>query len=322
MRYLVVGDIHIKTSNIPQIAELSDFIVEQTLKTKPDAVVFLGDVLDYHEKVLTPCLNRAYTLIERVAELAPLYILVGNHDYISNMQFLTDNHWMNALKMWKNVTIVDRVIVENNTTFCPYVFPGRFTEALATCPGSSTSEIIFCHQEFRGCDMGAVKSEHGDEPGCVSSLVVSGHIHDNQQLSSNIRYVGAPLQHTFSEKEKRVLFLMDGTNIVEIPIGIGLKRSVPLAYIELDDFNDSQIEIGVDTRLIVSATVNECKAFKKTAKYKALIKRCKIVFRAVDAATTPSKKCEYMSFNDVCLNIISDSRNSERLADRFSTIIK
>ena len=37
-------------------------------------------------------------------------LLVGNHDYINNQQFLTNNHWMNAMKDWNNVTIIDKVI--------------------------------------------------------------------------------------------------------------------------------------------------------------------------------------------------------------------
>ena len=54
-----------------------------------------------------------------------------NHD-----QFLTNNHWMNALKQWENVTIVDKVLhIEVDTKdllFCPFVAPGRFIEALET----------------------------------------------------------------------------------------------------------------------------------------------------------------------------------------------
>lgn len=321
MKYLVVGDIHVKTTNIPMVDRLSDFIVDQTRKTQPDAVVFLGDVLDYHEKIITQCLNRAYSLIARVSAICPLYILVGNHDYISNMQFLTENHWMNALKRWPNVTIVDRVIVENNTTFCPYVFPGRFTEALETSPGSSKSEIIFCHQEFRGCDMGAVKSEHGDDPASVDALVVSGHIHDNQQLTRNVRYVGAPLQHTFSESEKRVVFFMDGTEITEIPVGIGLKRTITLSYEDVSGFDVASIESDIETRIVVTATISECKALKKTAKYKTLVKQCKMVFRAVSDTPIPVKK-EYTSFNETCIEIISKSDNSVRLMEKFAAIIK
>ena len=96
------------------------------------------------------------------------YILVGNHDYISNTQFLTTNHWMNAMKEWKNVVIVDKVIQQNindlSFVFVPYVFPGRFQEALNTIhiDGINKISCIFAHQEFKGCKLGAILSDIGD----------------------------------------------------------------------------------------------------------------------------------------------------------------
>ena len=228
---------------------------------------------------------------------------------------------MNALKKWDNVTIVDKVIVESGVTFCPYVFPGRFTEALDTVPGSSESSIIFCHQEFRGCDMGVVKSVDGDDPDKFKSLVVSGHIHDNQRLSKNIYYVGAPLQHTFSEKEKRVLFVLDGTQITEIPVRIGLKRNIHSTCSETASIDLKSIDCNVETRLVISGSVTECKSFKRTAKYKNLIKKCKVIFRTT-SEVLDTVKSEYRPFTDVCTELIGESKNKNRLSPLLVQLLK
>ena len=45
-----------------------------------------------------------------MSEITMTYILVGNHDMINNQQFLTDNHWMNGLKQWDNIVIVDHPV--------------------------------------------------------------------------------------------------------------------------------------------------------------------------------------------------------------------
>ena len=49
-----------------------------------------------------------------MSEISTTYILVGNHDLINNQQFLSTNHWMNALKDWPNIFIVDKPTTLSN----------------------------------------------------------------------------------------------------------------------------------------------------------------------------------------------------------------
>ena len=41
--------------------------------------------------------------------IAQTFVIVGNHDLIHNRVFLEPEHWLNALKEWENVVIVDNV---------------------------------------------------------------------------------------------------------------------------------------------------------------------------------------------------------------------
>ena len=103
-------------------------------ENKPDIIVLLGDLLHTHEKIHTAPLNKALEFIDSMRKIAYVFVLVGNHDYINAVQFLTENNWLNSLKEWDNVTIVDKVIThihhQNKIVLLPYVHPGRFEEAL------------------------------------------------------------------------------------------------------------------------------------------------------------------------------------------------
>lgn len=316
MKVLIVGDIHIKTNNLEQISKLQQVIIDKIHDLKPEFVVFLGDILDYHEKIITPCLNKACELIKEVSTLCKLYVLVGNHDYISNTQFLSNNHWMNALKQWNNVIIVDKVIVNDQYTFCPYVYPGKLLEALQTNKEYITTKILFCHQEFRGCDMGVIVSDCGDEYTSLENFkyIISGHIHDSQWLSDEVFYVGAPLQHAFSESDKRILCLLDNDHVEEIPIHVHQKRTLNLS---IDECKDLNIENTQDTswKVIINCTPSESKSFRKTLMYKKLSRNVKIVFNCstLNTSVSSDNMINQLDFLSVCRQKINKSKDIEVL---------
>ena len=212
MKILFIGDPHIKSDNVDEIDILMNEIKRLFVENSPNFIVVAGDVMHYHEKVYTPSLNKALEFIKFLTKLAYTYILVGNHDYENNNQFLTQNHWMNALKQWENVEIVDKVVSHDDFLLVPYVYPKRFVEALNTYEEKEekadywkTKKVIFAHQEFKGCKMGAIVSENGDDWDESYPQIISGHIHDRQWVGKNIYYPGAPLQHAFGDHEERVL---------------------------------------------------------------------------------------------------------------------
>ena len=183
---LFIGDPHFQISNIQEVDLFLEKIINLATKKNPDIIVIAGDILHTHERLHTLALNKAYELIDNMRKITKTYVLVGNHDYINNQQFLTDNHWMNGLKEWKNTIIIDNVLREtiNNETFIfvPYVPPGRFEEALKTLKDDwINASCIFAHQEFAGCKMGAIVSIEGDKWDINNPIVVSGHIHSKQQ---------------------------------------------------------------------------------------------------------------------------------------------
>jgi DNA repair exonuclease SbcCD nuclease subunit len=192
---LFIGDPHFQISNIQEVDLFLEKIINLATKKNPDIIVIAGDILHTHERLHTLALNKAYDLIDNMRKITKTYVLVGNHDYINNQQFLTNNHWMNGLKEWNNTIIVDNVLKENINNekfiFVPYVPPGRFEEALRTLKYDWISaSCIFAHQEFAGCKMGAIVSIEGDKWDINNPIVISGHIHSKQQPQKNIYYSG------------------------------------------------------------------------------------------------------------------------------------
>lgn len=199
---LFITDIHIKFKNLDDIT-----VLENKIKSM-DGLLFIvigGDVLDTHERLHTQLLNRAYKFIETCSDKALTFVLVGNHDYINNQQFLSDAHWMNALKKWDSVIVVDTLVsILNEFTglrcLCvPFVPPGRFLDALQLFPGWEQSNIIFAHQEIKGCKMGVIKSTEGDEWKESYPFLISGHIHDRQFLGKNVFYPGSTINHACND---------------------------------------------------------------------------------------------------------------------------
>lgn len=289
MKVICIGDPHIKSDNIPEVNLFIEKLCELIKNEDPDIIIVLGDLLHHHERVHSISMNKAYEFIRRIRELAPVYILVGNHDMYNNRQFLTENHWMNGLKEWENVTIVDQVVHRDiegcHLLFVPYVPPGRFEEALNTHEREwKDVDCIFAHQEFSGCKMGAIVSVEGDKWPEDFPEVVSGHIHSRQKPQENLYYTGSAMQHAFGESEKNIIAVLSWNNkgekydLKEVDLELPRKRIVYKDIADMDEYTPKESSDKV--KITVSGNQEEFKAFKKTKKYEELIKSGKrVVFK-------------------------------------------
>jgi DNA repair exonuclease SbcCD nuclease subunit len=327
---LFIGDPHFQVSNIPEVELFMEKIINLATEKQPDIIVIAGDILHTHERLHTIALNKAYELVDNMRKITKTYVLVGNHDYIQNQQFLTDNHWMNAMKEWKNTTIIDYVLKEkiNNETFIfvPYVPPGRFEEALKTMKETwLDANCIFAHQEFAGCKMGAIVSVEGDKWPLDSPLVISGHIHSKQRPQENIYYSGSAMQHAFGESEKNIIayitFDNNDYNIEEIDLELPRKKII---YMDVDDIDTYIVPVTEDQiKLTLKGDYNDFKALKKTKKYKKLVEDgIKVVFKpkkndqnkkiienGVEKEIIDEVKSNGTNFNTILYSIVNEQKN-------------
>lgn len=327
MKIVVIGDPHIKANNIPEVDLFISKLVDLLKSETPDFIVILGDILNDHEKLNTIALNKAVELFEKCSTISHTFVLVGNHDIINNSQFLTENHWLNPLKKWPNMNIVDKVIhIERedfNFTFLPYVPPGRFRDALDTIPEESwkKSDVIFCHQEFKNCKMNTITSIEGDTISEDYPYIVSGHIHNRQTIGEKVYYPGSSMQTAFGESDKNIIAILSWKKpgkkykLQEVDLGLPRKKIV---YADVQTIEDYVPETNSDkVKITLSGVYDEFKAFKKTKKYKELV-NCgtKVVFKAKKITKEQVEKnkediqgSEERDFNVILSNLVSKEKN-------------
>ena len=278
MRILAIGDPHIRADDLDGARVMCARLVAMAREARPDCIVLLGDTLHTHERVHTLAFRQAVALIRALAELAELFVLIGNHDFINNSQFMTDNHPFGALREWPSVTVVDRALRVERAGYAlvlaPYVPPGRFQEALDTVRWRDAA-VVFAHQEFRGARMtGGFASQEGDPWPDDWPLVVSGHIHGAQWVGRRVVYVGVPRDQEFVAGEtQRHLALItlraDGARYDTLPTRLPRKHKICL---DLPDAKRFRPDASAAVKLVVRAPRAELKTFARSAHCRELQK--------------------------------------------------
>lgn len=326
VKVLCIGDPHIQLDNILEFNKFLENITILAKEKKPDLIVILGDTLHTHERLHTIPLNKAYEFVNIMSSIAKTYILVGNHDYISNTQYLSENHWLNGMKVWDNVVVVDRVksLIINNKKFIfvPYVSNGMFEKALNTFNEYDWKEVtcIFAHQEFYGCKMGGIISIEGDKWDNEYPLVISGHIHSRQKIGNNIYYPGSAMQNAFGESDKNIIpFIIFKENneyeCEEINLELPRKKIIYMDVTDIDDYKLPKSEDKI--KVTLSGNYDEFKALKKTSKYKKMIDEgVKVVFKPkkIKKENVEEEKVVWaMGFKNILNCIINKEKNTDLL---------
>ncbi len=335
MKVLFIGDPHIRVENFSSIDKLNIMIERVVRENGVDIILVAGDVMHYHERLHTLALNKSIEFLVDMGKLCKVVCLVGNHDMINNQQFLTSNHWMRHYKdRLPNVDVIDTAqsyeVDGVRFVCCPYVYPGRFIEALETATPKtgdefhwSESDIIFAHQEFKGCKMGAIISDTGDDWDESYPQVVSGHIHDYQKPQTNVFYPGTPMQHSFGDKGDNIILLIevgDGVRFTEIPTEVEKKKTV---YTSIDDVS-KVLEKGVKStedekiKVAIKGTAEEFKVFKDSKEYKELVKAGVSIAFKQEAKVRPdvnSKDIQESDFHEILISLLTKTENKRVLDD-------
>ena len=328
VKVLTIGDPHFKVGNIPESEPMTDKLVQLARKIEPTFIVCLGDILHRHEKIHVSPLMRAEKMIELLSEIAPTFLIIGNHDRPNNSNYLTDEHPFNAMKKWKNTYVVDKVvdanIKGNRFIFVPYVPPGKFDDALNTIetPLEGTTAVL-CHQEFYGAKMGPIVSQAGDKWPLNNPLVISGHIHDYDRLQTNIIYVGTPMQHAFGDGEDKTvsLFYFDNKEWKEERIDLGLTKRL-IVYLTPDKIHTYDPPTDKIIKIVIKGDEGELKAISKLDKIKQLKKSgVKISFKIVSNTNNNNKTGPTlrMKFSD---RLYSEIRNDKKQIEWFNKMFK
>ena len=208
-RVWVLGDLHfgVRSNSLEWLEIQKDFFENLFIPTlkkhyKPgDVLVQVGDTFDNRQSINIRVLNYAINLFERLGEILPVHIIVGNHDIWAKKS--NDVTSIDSLKWIPNVQVYTDPVMYDWNDRKVLLMPWRRdsdheAETLADNP---TSEIVFCHSEVRGIYLNSkVKNQHGNESNIYDKYtrVYSGHIHYRQE-KNKLLMVGVPYQLTRSD---------------------------------------------------------------------------------------------------------------------------
>ena len=298
---LVIGDPHFKVSNVKETTEMTRRILDIATQKQPHFIVCLGDVLDRHENIHVVPLEQATLFLNGLRQIAPLYVIIGNHDRPNNYNFLTTEHPFNALKVWPNTKIVDFPLLETISGHKFLFVPGEKNPKMSReerlFPFLQDVTAVFCHQEFINAKMGAIRSTEGDPWPLHWPYVISGHIHDFDQLATNLLYVGTPIQHAFGDRDDKTISWFtweDPSSIQEsvipqherLEMGLPRKIIVRLTCSEAANYVKSP---DTQLKLIITGTSAEIKAAMKLDSLKKLASEgVKVAYDHVKETLPPS----------------------------------
>jgi len=326
IKVLTLGDPHFKVNNVQDSEEMTNKFVELAKQISPNFIVVLGDVLDKHSSIHVIPLMKCQILIYSLSQIAPTFVLVGNHDRPNNSNYLTDEHPFGALKQWKDTYIVDKVIeyycLNRRFIFAPYVPPGKFKDALNTIENPFENvTAYFAHQEILGAKMGAIISQAGDEWSLSNSLLISGHVHGYDMLQPNMIYTGTPYQHNFGEGNKTVSLFTFSENGEwnQERFDLGLKKKI-IIYLTPEKIYDYEPPEDKLVKLVIKGDESSIKTIAKLEKISQLKKRgVKVVFK-VDSnleSNNETKKSQMKYKDRLLLEIGKDKEVREWFSKLF-----
>lgn len=232
MNALITADLHLTDNpadqyrwNIFKILELLCANSEEAI----DAFIIAGDIAHAKDNHSGALVNWVAKAIRRLSDLAPVYIIAGNHDYVDA-----------ALPFWQFLDYIPRVhfirkpatyvIADNPVFFCPHIADrDAFNEQVKKREGAYKLGVF--HQTFDGCfgDNGqrlrGMPLTYLDQ----NAANVSGDIHRPQTVSGLV-YAGSPHPVNFGDDWSPRILQYGPGGLTSIP-----SKSIKKEHIVSDD---------------------------------------------------------------------------------------
>lgn len=185
-QYILVGDLHSKTSNIDETCRIFEKIVKVATENNVKEVILLGDLFDTHGIVHLPVMHCYFSLFKKYTQLN-FHCLVGNHDYVTHGNY--QEHSLITFKGLKNVRVIDELTHFNEFDLAPHCSEDKFLELCS----KKYSDTLICHHTFAGAqyENGFYAPDGIDLDKVPYKTVISGHVHLNHQVGKCF-YPGTP----------------------------------------------------------------------------------------------------------------------------------
>lgn len=206
-------------------------LIRKVAKQEPDLILITGDLLDSHEEDTAI----AYTLIENLSEIAPVYFSYGNHEKYYEEQYGAD---LAAIFEEAGATVLDYAYedIEINGQMLRiggiygYCIPASFLETneadpeecafLADFQDTERYSILLCHMPYCWIVNNGISEWNID-------CVFAGHTHGGQVRIPFIGGLWAPDQGWFPGRQSGLYYSDDGEKVLVLSRGLGSTEKIP-----------------------------------------------------------------------------------------------
>ena len=205
----LVGDTHIGLgypNNVDKWFKVhqqyfSEFLIPLLKKEvkEGDIIVHLGDLFDNRNVIPINLLNYGMDIVEEISKIAPLHIIIGNHDLWSKSA--SEINTIRPFRYIPNVYIYDKTtkIEYNGIKICMMPYIESRLEQIKLINEFKDCDYLFCHSDLNGCKMHltSVAHKNSDKIDITDfkpfKKVRSGHIH-LVQSNEQFTFVGSIFQ--------------------------------------------------------------------------------------------------------------------------------
>ena len=186
-----------------------------------DIIIHLGDLFDNRNTIPINIMNYGMDIVEEISKIAPLHIIIGNHDLYSKST--SDINSVRPFRYIPNVSVYNKTtkIEYNglNLLMMPYV--ENRLEQIKLINDNKDCDYLFCHSDLNGCKMHLTSVAHRNNDkidiGDFKSFkkVRSGHIHLIQSNNA-FTFVGSIFQMDRNDTgDQKGIFVIDTENDTE-----------------------------------------------------------------------------------------------------------
>lgn len=230
MRSLITGDLHLSHNTRDEYRfEFMVWFATLASKRKPDRIIIAGDLTEEKDRHPSILVNRVVEHVNILAEIAPVVVVEGNHDYKDEGQafFRFLSRIPNTRWIEKPTVLGDQLLCLPHTNNHKRDWRDIDLEAYST---------IVCHQTFNGANVGFGRSLDGIELDVLprGSTTFCGDVHVPQKMG-HVVYIGAPYHVDFGDDYKARVIMLDERGWSSIDTSkVPQKRAIRLSSQDLE----------------------------------------------------------------------------------------
>jgi calcineurin-like phosphoesterase family protein len=186
-----------------------------------DIIVHLGDLFDNRNIVPINILNYGMDIVEEISRIAPLHIIVGNHDLwsksASEINSVRPFRYIPNVKVYSSTEILEY----NNLKILMMPFFEKRIDQIKEIEKNKDCDYLFCHSDLNGCKMHLTSVAHKNADKIdinefkAFKKVRSGHIH-LVQSNKQFKFVGSVFQMDRNDTgDQKGIFVIDTNNDTE-----------------------------------------------------------------------------------------------------------